>query len=117
ESSRLRHAWQRANDEGAHQIEDGAIRANAQRQRDHGNQREARILHQHSRAVAQVLPKLFKPAHPASVAAPLLRLLYDAESLASGVARLFRTHPKPYVLFNLPLDVIAQLLVEFALHL
>jgi hypothetical protein len=48
---------QRSQQQGVHHAEDGRIRANAQTERQHGNQREAGILQQHSRAVAQVLPK------------------------------------------------------------
>lgn len=53
----------------------------------------------------------------AGVAAPLLRLLHTAESPSGGVARLFRIHPQPDVLLGLPLDVVAQFLVQFALGL
>src|SRR5262249_51891521 len=46
----------RAEQDGIEDGEKGRVRANAQRQRQYGYQGEARILHQHSRAVAQVLP-------------------------------------------------------------
>ncbi len=41
------------------QTEDGRVRAYAQRQREHNNQREAGLLQQHSHAVAQVLPECY----------------------------------------------------------
>src|SRR5262249_31764940 len=102
---------------GVDDAEDRRVRADAKRKCEYHNQRETGILHQYSRAVAQVLPKLFKPSHAASVAPPLLRLLHAAESLASRASRLFRTHPEPDVLLRLSLDVIAQLLIQLALRL
>ncbi len=50
---RLRHR-QRPQQHRVNQTEDSAVGADPQRQRDDGNQREAGLLHQHSRAVAQV---------------------------------------------------------------
>src|SRR5215510_2424332 len=91
-----------------HSIDDAEhrrVRADAQAQRKRDNQCEARFFRQHSRAVTQVLPKLFKPSHALRIAAPLLRLLNSFESLASGVARVFRTHPQPDVLLGLLFEV------------
>src|SRR5262245_15289458 len=48
---------QRAQQHGIHYTEDRRVRADAERQRGDGNQGEAGLLHQHSRAVAQVLPQ------------------------------------------------------------
>src|SRR6266540_3500052 len=62
---------QRIKQERIDHTEDRCICADPQRQRDHGNQSEAWFLHQHSSAVAQVLPQFFKPSHATSVAAPL----------------------------------------------
>src|SRR5262245_30308915 len=97
--------------------EDCRARTVAERQRQHSNQGEAGILHQHPRAVAHVLPKLFDPSHTTSVATLLFRLFHSAESLASGASRLFRTHPKPYVLLGLLFEVVAQFLVHLSLGL
>jgi len=46
---------QRLNQHRIDHAENRSVGSNAQRQRDHGNQGEARFLDQHSRAVAQVL--------------------------------------------------------------
>src|SRR5262249_20893880 len=50
--------WQGAEQRRIDQAENGGVRADAQRQREHGNQSEAGALPQHSRAVAQGLPKV-----------------------------------------------------------
>src|SRR5262245_40245196 len=42
---------------GMHYAEDRRIRADAERQRDHGHDRERRLLEQRTRALAQVLPQ------------------------------------------------------------
>src|SRR5882672_2682697 len=74
-----------------HRIDDTenrSVGADSQRQRQYRNQCEARILRQHSCAVAQVLPYVFEPSHTASVAAPLLRLLHPSENFVSRGPRL-----------------------------
>src|SRR5215510_2502067 len=106
-----------AQQERVNDAEDRAVRADAERERNHRHQGEAGILYKHPRAMAQVLPKIFNPSYAASVTAPLLRLLHPAESLAGGKTRLLRTHPQPDVLLGLSLDVVAQFLVQFALGL
>src|SRR4030095_14899165 len=99
-----------------YRAEDRSVRADAESQRGARNQRQAGALQKHPRAVAQVLPQIPNPSHAASVAASLLRLLNSAESLASGMPRLFRIHSQADVLLGLLFDVVAQFLVQFALH-
>ena len=52
-----RHAGQRLKNDGLEPGEDRGVRADAQRERDDGDQCEAGLLQQHSRAEAQVLPE------------------------------------------------------------
>src|SRR5262245_52025526 len=73
---------------GMDDAEHRRVRADAQAERKRDNQCEAGIFRQRSRAVSQVLPKLFNPSRAASVAALLLRLFHAAESLESRVAGL-----------------------------
>src|SRR5262249_17626335 len=47
---------ERAQEHGIDDGEDRSVRADTQSQRENSNQSEARLLHQHSRAVAQILP-------------------------------------------------------------
>src|SRR5262245_47879297 len=108
---------QRAEQHAVNHAENRRVGADTQSQRDDGSQCEAWFLRQHSKAIAEVLPEIFEPSHAPRVATTLLRLLDSTESLASRVARLLRIHPRPDVLLGLSLDVIAQLLVKFALHL
>src|SRR5262245_24649651 len=51
-----RAIWQWLEQHRVHHAENRSVRADAQRQRENSNQREAGFLHQHSRAIAQVLP-------------------------------------------------------------
>jgi hypothetical protein len=67
EPLRFRHG-QQSDHYFVHDAENRCVRANAERQRDDGYQREAGLFQQHSRAVAQVLPKgLHKPSPVLSV--------------------------------------------------
>src|SRR5262245_42430149 len=49
--------WKRTKDDRIDHAEEGHIHADAQCQREHGNQREAGFFHQHSCAVTHVLPE------------------------------------------------------------
>src|SRR5262249_48822271 len=91
--------------------EDRSVCADAKRQRDDSDQREARFLRQHTGAVAQVLPKVFDPSHAPRVATPLLRLLHTAETFQRCSPRVFRIHTQADVLLGLLFDVIAQFLI------
>src|SRR5215510_2123168 len=102
---------------GVNQAEDGGVCANTERQHERRNQGESGILAQHSHAKTQVLPQFLDKADAARVTAQLLRLLHPAESLKSRVARLRLTHPESDVLLGLLFDVMAQLLIKFALDL
>src|SRR5262245_13640706 len=50
--------WKRAQDDRIHHAEERRVQSDAERQSNYGYQRKARPLHQHSRAVTQVLPKV-----------------------------------------------------------
>src|SRR5215813_9423297 len=77
----------------------------------------SRRLPKHPQPVPRILPNFFKPSHASIVTTLFFCLLDSAENLASRIARLFRAHPKTDILLGLSLDVIAQLIVQFALHL
>jgi hypothetical protein len=96
--------------------EDRGVRADTETERDHGDQRKARVLYQHPRPVSQIQPKFFKAPRAARIPAPLLGWLDSPESPAALFASFYRIHPQPDVLLGLSLDVIAQFLVQFALH-
>src|SRR4030095_4065815 len=48
---------ERAQQHGVHNAEDRAVCADAERERKHSDERKSRLLQQHSRAIAQVLPQ------------------------------------------------------------
>jgi len=112
ESQPLRNGLQ---EECIHEAEDRQVSADTESQRKNCNQSEAGMLQQHPRAVAQVLPNFFNPAHTARIAAFLLGLLDPTECFASRISRVFRAHSQPNVLLSLLFDVVAQFLVQFAL--
>src|SRR5262249_3734743 len=79
---------QRVKQSGVHDAEEGRVRAKAERQRDDGNQREAGVLEQHSRAIAQVLPERFYPSPAANVIAEFSVPAPVAETFQRGGPRL-----------------------------
>src|SRR5262249_16241239 len=104
-----------AQDNGIKDRENRRVRPDPQRQRKRRNYGEAGALRQHTRSVTQVLPEFSKEPYATSVATPILRLFHSAESLASRVARLLRTHPQADILLGLLFDVMAQFFIQFAL--
>src|SRR5262245_20180547 len=109
--------WKWPKQSRIHYTEDRGVRSDAERERDHGHQSEPGILRQHSHTVAQVLANILNPSHTASVPTPLLRLFYAAECFASSIARLFRIHPQPDVLFRLSIDMLLQLFIQLTFDL
>ncbi len=97
------------------QTEHGRRRTDAERDRDHDGGREARRLAQDADGVPQVARQILEPPGAARAPHLLLRLLDAAELEQRPPARLLRVHAAPHVLLRLPLDVVAQLLVELAL--
>jgi len=59
---------------GVNHGKNGGVRADAQGERDHRDEREARITQQGSRSVLQVLQAIFEPIYAAHVPALLLAL-------------------------------------------
>ncbi len=109
--------WQRTQQHGIDDAEDRRVRADAQRQREDGNQGESGILQQHSRAVTKILQQVLDEADSSHIAAFLLSLLNTAQGAQGSVARLLRCHAFSDIFLNLPLEVIADLLVQFLLDL
>src|SRR5215510_2093108 len=65
----------------------------------------------------KILYQVFNQLHSSHIAALLLTPLDAAHREQRGVARLLRRHAFGDVFFNLPIDVIAELLVQFLLDL
>src|SRR5215510_14623684 len=91
---------ERAQEHGIDHAEDCSVRANAERQREDGNQSKAGALPQHSRCVMQVLPESL-----GSGPSPhLTRDFFDKADIAE-----FPAHIRPGFLFRLTaLDPVAR---------
>jgi hypothetical protein len=98
-------------------LKNRSVGADAECQGEHRNRREAPALAQRSEAIADVPPKLLDESHAARVATMFLRLLYTAEGSESGVACLLPVHTASQVLRSFAFQVVAQFVIEFALHL
>src|SRR5262245_6530484 len=108
---------ERAQNQRIRDAEDRRIGRDPRRNRDDGNQRKAGILHQHSRAVTQVLQQVLQPPCPAGVAAPLLHLLRTAESEPSPSSRFQRIEALRDEIGCMLVQMEAQFFFEFLFHL
>src|SRR5262245_53540380 len=108
---------ERAQNQCVHTAEDRRVRRDPRRQRDDGDKSEARLLHQHSQAVTQVLQQVLQPPCPAGVAALLLHLLRTAESEPSPSTRFLRIEAPRDEIGRVLVQMEAQFFFEFLFHL
>src|SRR5262245_59140437 len=108
---------ERAQNQRIRDAEDRRVRRDPRRQRDDGNQREARLLHQHSRAVTQVLQQVLQPPCPASVSAMLLHLFRTTERKPSLSPRFLRIEALRDEIGRVLIQMEAQFFFEFLFHL
>src|SRR5437867_2060340 len=92
----------------------GGVRADAQRQCDHGHGAEAEVLAQHAQPITQVLGDFFNRDPAPSVARFFLEYRRVAKSAHGGVARFIAAHTGAEVfsdlLFEMKLHFVMQLL-------
>src|SRR5262245_43683357 len=98
-----------------HHTEDCGVRANAQRQRQDGEQGKARIAAQGARAEPRVLPDSFERTVALDIAALFFEPLDPAKTAHGCLMGIFAVHPAPYVLFGLHLEMEAELALHFTL--
>ena len=111
-----RSVGQRFEQNSIHEAEDRRIGAQAERQSEHDDGAEARVLAKAARAIADVLKRGLQEAHSASIATALLCLIEPAD-LAQGLPpRLLRAHARVRALPDGFLQVIPQLLVQLLFH-
>src|ERR1035438_2572478 len=96
--------------------EDGAIRADGERQREHNHHGEAGVLAQRAQRVSQVAPKVFDVIGASHIAAFLLNLRHAAQLAERGAARFGGRHARGEILFHLLFKMEAQFLVEIFFH-
>ncbi len=101
---------------GFHHRKDGGVGADAEGERDDGDDREAGGFAEHASTVADVLPERFDRALPPHVADPLLHRLRAAHFDARGAHRLFPAHSRAHLRFGHRIEVAAQLLVHLPLR-
>ena len=92
--------------------EDRRICADADRQRQHGHRREARMAAQRAQAVADVAREILDGGGTELVPRPLSHLFHAAESDQRLPPRFVRRHAGAPVLLGLLLDMEADLVIE-----
>ena len=91
--------------------------AQAQPQHHNGGRGESRILAQLPHGKTQVLRQVVEQVPSAHIAALLLPLCQARSRNERRPPRFGGVHPAGYILFDLPLDVVAQLLIQFDIQL
>ena len=92
--------------------EDRCVGADADRERQHGHRREARMAAQRAQAVADVAREILDWGGTELVPRPLAHLFHAAESDQRLSPRFVRCHAGAAVLLDLLLDMEADLVVE-----
>ena len=81
-----------AQEDGVDERKNGGVGSYAERERQHGRQREFRALSQRADRVSHVTAEIREPANGIDVAGPLLRERHVAESAQRGAAGLLARH-------------------------
>src|SRR5215813_5462969 len=108
---------ERAQNQRIGDTEDRRVRRDTRRQRDDGDKSKAGILHQRSRAEAQVLQQSLQPPCPASVAALLLHLFRAAESEPGPSSRFLGIEALRGEIGRVLVQMEAQFFFEFLFQL
>jgi hypothetical protein len=105
-------ARQRTQQHRVHHAEDRGVHADPEGKSQNDDRREPRIAAQHAETVPHILEQLLEP-HPAP---DLPRVFFHARDIAElaerRVARLFGRHAAFDIIARLPLDVVANVVVE-----
>src|SRR5262249_7044453 len=109
ESIRL-SVWQRPQKQRIDDAENRRVRADAQRQRQDCNQGKERVIDKHPRAIAEDLPKCFKPPATAHIVTLFSKPRHIAESTLSSPLSFIGRHSSPDVLRYAHVDVELQLI-------
>src|SRR5262249_1262509 len=93
------------------------IRADAERQREGGHSRETGIFAHSAQPEMDVLRQVFNQSYSPGIAALLLTPLDASHGAQRGIARLLRRHAFGDVFLDLPIEVIAEFLIQLLLDL
>src|SRR6476620_4877148 len=105
--------WQRTQEHRVDEAEDRGVRSDAEREREHGDRREARALPKRAQRVSSVLQRALDQADAARVTALLAALIDAAKLTKRREPRVFGRHAGGQVRLNLTVEVIADFLVHF----
>jgi hypothetical protein len=105
-----------AQEQRVHETEDGGVRADAERERQHRREREDRVAPQQPRAIPHILNDRFHERTGARVANVLLHRIDAAELYGRGAPRLLGPHTRFHFLLGEQRVSRCQLLLEVAVH-
>jgi hypothetical protein len=115
ETSGLLH-WKRAQQDLVDQRKEGRVRADAQREREHGGGREDGAAQKRPSCTQDIAAEVVEPA-PHPCLANLLTHLRDAPELERhSSARLGLAQAGPLEVFDAPVHVVAELPIEVRFH-
>jgi hypothetical protein len=97
-----------------YRVENRGVGADAEGEREHGDSGELRRSSQHAQRVADIPGQVLEEVHAASVAAFLFELINSAEFEASASPSFRERQAGLDELFDLPIEVKVQFVVEFA---
>lgn len=103
-----------------HAVDDGEDRrrrANAESEREDRRRGESAVVRERAQCIARVAREVFQHAHAARVPTFLLAALHTAHRPQRRRPGLLEGHARRHMHVDLPLEVIAQLLIELCLHL
>src|ERR1700722_32542 len=98
------------------EAENGRIRSDAKRQRQHRDGHKSRRPCEYAQAVTQILQENFEKVNAACIPALFLNLICSAEFQACSAHGFFARQTGANVLLHLLLEVKLQFLVELAFH-
>src|SRR5260370_1731442 len=109
--------WQRLEQDGVNDAEDGSVRADAEGHDEDRNQGESRTLAKHAHGEPNIAPGSFQPRGSPRFPALIPNLFKPSKLDASFTPRLFFCQAPPHVVGGLMLQVKRELLFEFRFEL
>ena len=108
---------QRPQNQSINQREDGYVRADAERQREHRNSSEARRFAQHAEPEAYVVQHCFQQRYTAPLAHGFFRLLHAAELHQCRAPRLLWRHARTHVVRDVHFEVSGKFVAHITIEL
>src|SRR2546427_1679208 len=109
----IRHKCRRAEQNMINHAENCCGHPNAQRESQHSDNGEAKILAKHPRTKTDVPPKGFDPRQSAPVSIGFFHRLYSSQLDHSLASRFLGRHAQAKIVISVQLEMALNLLVEF----